>query len=91
MEPGHVEAELISGFLGTFLLAIVCAWTLYNRDKESKRLLKAERLWRPSRASELGRLETLRRRMIVGFSIFLALNIAMCLFFGFEIIRSRWF
>jgi hypothetical protein len=91
MEPGTVETELISGFLGTFLLVIVCAWTLYNRDSESRKLLEMEKLWRPPKASESNRLATLKRRMVIGFSIFLGLNTAMCLFFAFEILRSRFF
>jgi hypothetical protein len=85
-----IETELISGFLGTLLLAIVSAWSLYNRDQESKRLLEMDKYWRPIKEheSESTRLSKIRRRMVIGFSIFLCLNIAMCLFFGFEIVRS---
>ena len=94
MDLGAVETELLSGFLGTLLLAIVSAWSLYNRDHESKRLFEMDKHWHRMKEPESAstRLATLRRRMVIGFSIFLCLNIAMCLFFGLEIARSlKWF
>jgi len=89
-----IDTELISGFFGTLLFAIVSAWTLYKRDHEAKRLVEMDKFWRPLKAYETDsmRFAKIRRRMVFGFSIFLFLNIAMCAFFGFEIARSlRWF
>jgi hypothetical protein len=86
--------DLVSGFLGTFVLAIVSAWTLHKRDHEAKRLFEMDKFWRPLKEHEIEamRFAKIRRRLVFGFSIFLVLNIAMCAFFAFEIARSLgWF
>jgi hypothetical protein len=78
-----VDRELIVNLFVSLFTAAICAWSLYNRDNEAHRLLRLDKFWRPLQEgeNESARLEKIKRRMLIGYSIFLCLSIAWFVFF----------
>jgi hypothetical protein len=81
------EREIITTFVIAIFSGAVSAWCLYNRDKESRRLLEIDKYWRPLKNDEIEntRLQKIKRRMVIGYSIFLCISIVGCVYFGFKI------
>jgi hypothetical protein len=90
----NIDRQLIINLLLSVFAGGVSAWCLYNRDRESQRLFRADKLWRSLKEGEeaSNRLETIRRRMVIGYSVFLSLSILWFLFFGIKLIKQLgWF
>jgi hypothetical protein len=85
-----MDKELLKGFLLSFLSVIIAGWSLYDRDRESLRLLKIDKYWRPLKAGELesARLAKIKRRMVIGYSIIFCVGFSALAFYIFEILRS---
>jgi hypothetical protein len=85
-----MDKELLKGFLLSFLSVIIAGWSLYDRDRESLRLLKIDKYWRPLKAGELesARLAKIKRRMVIGYSIIFCVGFSAFAFYIFEILRS---
>jgi hypothetical protein len=85
-----MDKELLKGFLLSFLSIIIAGWSLYDRDRESLRLLKIDKYWRPLKAGELesARLAKIKRRMVIGYSIIFCVGFSAFAFYIFEILQS---
>ena len=79
-----MDKEIVRNLVRTAWIAIICAWTLYDRDRESLRLLKADLLWRSLKPGEnrRRRLSTIKRRMVTFYWIVLWW---LCAFWLFEL------
>jgi hypothetical protein len=88
------EREMITTIVIAIFTGAGSAWCLYNRDKESRRLLEIDKYWRPLKHAEIEntRLQKIKRRMVIGYSLFLCISIFGCAYFGFKIGKLRlWF
>jgi hypothetical protein len=85
-----MDKELLQGFLLSLISVIIAGWSLYDRDRESIRLMKIDKYWRPLKAGELesARLAKIKRRMVIGYSIILCVGFSAFAFYSFEILRS---
>jgi hypothetical protein len=85
-----MENELLKGFFLSLFSIIGAGWSLYNRDRESIRLLKIDEYWRPLKAGELesARLAKIKRRMVIGYWLIFCVGFIEFGFFAFEILRS---
>jgi hypothetical protein len=88
------ERELVVGFLMALFGGAGSAWSLYKRHQESRRLLEIDKYWRPLKQDEQesGRLEKIKRRLILGYTVFLCMSIVICAYLGFKIATIQgWF
>lgn len=88
------ERELVVGFLLALFGGAGSAWSLYKQHHESHRLLEIDKYWRPLKLDEResDRLEKIKRRMIVGYTVFLCMSIVICAYLGFKIAKFQgWF
>lgn len=83
------EREMIMTFTLALLAGAKSAWSLYNRDVESKRLFEKDRSWRSAKTSEddHSRLNKIKRRMVLGYSVFLIVNVFVCGYFAVKILQ----
>jgi hypothetical protein len=89
-----MDKEIVRNLLRAAFIVIMSGWTLYDRERESRRLLKADLLWRPLKPGEDEgpRLKTIKRRMVIGYWIFLSIALVLCAFWLFELGKSLgWF
>jgi hypothetical protein len=88
------EREMITTLIIAILTGAGSARCLYNRDKESRRLLEIDMYWRPLKhgENEDARLQTIKKRMVIGYSVFLGISLIGCLYFAFKLgTRHLWF
>jgi hypothetical protein len=88
------EREMITTFVLAIFTGAISVWCLYSRDKESRRLLEMDKYWRPLKHDEIEstRLQKIKKRMVIGYSVFLCVSIIGCAYFGLKIARFRgWF
>jgi hypothetical protein len=90
----NIDRQLVINLLLSVVAGGISAWCLYNRDRESRRLFEADKAWRSIKKGEEenSRLETIRRRMVIGYAVFLSLSIVWFVFFGIKVVkRLGWF
>lgn len=89
-----VDRELVVNLFISAFTGAISAWSLYNRDNEARRLLGLDKFWRPIQKGENegARFEKIKRRMIIGYSVFLCLSILWFVFFMVKFVkRLAWY
>ncbi len=65
------------------IVAGVCAYFLYRSDRESTRLLNlTKNYYKDRKFDDAKELKTIKTRMFIGYSVFLALSLGVALVFG---------
>jgi hypothetical protein len=88
------EREMIITLMLALFTATGSAWCLYNRDKESRRLLEIDKRWRPLKQDEIEstRFQKIKRRMVIGYSVFFCVSTIGFMYFWYKIAKFHdWF
>ena len=89
-----LDRGLVRGLASALVATLASAWFLYHRDHEAKRLFKLAISWRPLKPGEKEseRLAEIKRRMVMGYWIFLFIGISGGIYCAIRIARSlKWF
>lgn len=76
-------ARLVYMTVLPLIVAGVCAYFLNRSDRESTRLLNlTKNYYKDRKFDDAKELKKIKTRMIIGYSLFLIVNIAVAFFFG---------
>ncbi len=79
--------QVVVGAVMFLFLTSCCAFLLYYRDREARRLVDLAKLWGKRVEDETKELQRTKMPIVVGYSIGLGLNMLLTARFCFELLR----
>jgi hypothetical protein len=79
--------QLVMGAVVTLFLTCFCAYFIYNRDKEARRLLDLAKLWGKRVEDDAKKLQSLKMRVGVTYSVALAVGLFLTVRACVELLR----
>lgn len=79
--------QVVVGIVMFLFLSGLCAYLLYYRDREARRLVDLAKLYGKQVEDEAKELQRTKMRIVVGYSIGLGLNMLLTARFCVELLR----
>jgi hypothetical protein len=80
--------QLIGGIVLFVVIGTLSGITIYHRDKEAKRFLEYNKLSGRTKGDDAFELRKAKRRLLVGYSMFIIVSLIMILYCLFKLLQN---